>query len=93
MRKQTTEKRNPQILIVAPTRELVEQIRADVMKLTEFYPMRSIVLMGGKKREWQKEDLARGPQVIVATPGRLIEFMQEGHLKPEQIEYFVLERG
>lgn len=83
--------RNPQVLIVAPTRELVTQIREDVMKLTEFYPMRSLVLMGGKKREWQKEDLARGPQIIVATPGRLIEFMQEGHLKPEQIKYFVLD--
>lgn len=84
-------KRNPQVLIVAPTRELVEQIRADIMKLTEFYPMRSLVLMGGKKREWQKEDLARGPQFIVATPGRLIEFMEEGFLNPEQIEYFVLD--
>lgn len=84
-------KRHPQVLIVAPTRELVEQIRADVMKLTEFYPMRSLVLMGGKKREWQREDLARGPQIIVATPGRLIEFIEEGFLKPELIEYFVLD--
>ena len=91
LEKADNRKRHPQVLIVAPTRELVVQIREDIMKLTEFYPMRSLVLMGGKKREWQKEDLARGPQFIVATPGRLIEFMQEGHLKPEQIEYFVLD--
>ena len=84
-------KRNPQVLIVAPTRELVTQIREDIMKLTEFYPARSLVLMGGKKREWQKEDLARGPQFIVATPGRLIEFMQEGFLDASKIEYFVLD--
>lgn len=91
LEKADNKKRHPQVLIVAPTRELVQQIREDIMKLTEFYPMRSLVLMGGKKREWQKEDLARGPQFIVATPGRLIEFMEEGHLKPEQIEYFVLD--
>jgi len=91
LQKADSRKRHPQVLIVAPTRELVQQIREDIMKLTEFYQMRSLVLMGGKKREWQKEDLARGPQFIVATPGRLIEFMQEGHLKPEQIEYFVLD--
>lgn len=91
LEKADNKKRHPQVLIVAPTRELVEQIRADIMKLTEFYPMRSLVLMGGKKREWQKEDLARGPQFIVATPGRLIEFMEEGFLNPEQIEYFVLD--
>lgn len=84
-------KRSPQVLIVAPTRELVVQIREDIMKLTEFYPARSLVLMGGKKREWQKEDLARGPQFIVATPGRLIEFMQEGFLDASKIEYFVLD--
>lgn len=79
------------MLIIAPTRELVVQIREDIMKLTEFFPMRSLVLMGGRRREWQKEDLARGPQFIVATPGRLIEFMQEGHLNADQIEYFVMD--
>ncbi len=84
-------KRHPQVLIIAPTRELVVQIREDIMKLTEFFPMRSLVLMGGRRREWQKEDLARGPQFIVATPGRLIEFMQEGHLNADQIEYFVMD--
>lgn len=83
--------RYPQVLIVAPTRELVQQIRDDIMKLTEFLPMRSMTLMGGKSMRFQKEDLRYGPQFIVATPGRLIEFMQERYLDVSKITHFVLD--
>lgn len=83
--------RFPQVLIVAPTRELVQQIRDDIMKLTEFLPMRSMTLMGGKSLRFQKEDLKYGPQFIVATPGRLIEFMQERYLDVSKITHFVLD--
>lgn len=83
--------RYPQVLIVAPTRELVMQIREDIMKLTEFLPMRSMVLIGGKSIHFQKEDLAFWPQFIVATPGRLIEFMQNRFFDASKIEYFVLD--
>ena len=83
--------RYPQVLIVAPTRELVQQIRDDIMKLTEFLPMRSMTLMGGKSMRFQREDLRYGPQFIVATPGRLIEFMQERYLDVSKITHFVLD--
>lgn len=83
--------RYPQVLIVAPTRELVQQIRDDIMKLTEFLPMRSMTLMGGKSLRFQKEDLRYWPQFIVATPGRLIEFMQERYLDVSKITHFVLD--
>ena len=83
--------RYPQVLIVAPTRELVQQIRDDIMKLTEFLPIRSMTLMGGKSMRFQKEDLRYGPQFIVATPGRLIEFMQERFLDVSRISHFVLD--
>jgi len=83
--------RFPQVLIVAPTRELVQQIRDDIMKLTEFFPMRSMCLMGGKSMRFQREDLRYGPQFIVATPGRLIEFMQNGYFDVTKITHFVLD--
>ncbi len=83
--------RFPQVLIVAPTRELVQQIRDDIMKLTEFLPMRSMTLMWGKSLRFQREDLRYGPQFIVATPWRLIEFMQQRYLDVTKITHFVLD--
>ena len=83
--------RFPQVLIVAPTRELVTQIRDDIVKLTSSLPIRSICLMGGRRIDYQREDLRFGPQFIVATPGRLIEFMQEGYLETDKITHFVLD--
>lgn len=83
--------RFPQVLIVAPTRELVQQIREDIMTLTEFYPMRSLCVIGGRKLMYQKEDLKYGPQFLVATPGRLIEFIQKRLIDTTKISHFVLD--
>lgn len=83
--------RFPQVLIVAPTRELVQQIREDIMKLTEFYPMRSLCVIGGRKLMFQKEDLKYGPQFLVATPGRLIEFIQKRLIDTSKISHFILD--
>ncbi len=83
--------RFPQVLIVAPTRELVQQIREDIMTLTEFYPMRSLCVIGGRKLMFQKEDLKYGPQFLVATPGRLIEFIQKRLIDTSKITHFVLD--
>jgi ATP-dependent RNA helicase DeaD len=47
--------------------------------------------MGGRRIDYQREDLRFGPQFIVATPGRLIEFMQEGYLDTSKITHFVLD--
>jgi ATP-dependent RNA helicase DeaD len=84
-------KREPQVLIVAPTRELVTQIRDDIMKLTKDFPVRSMVLMGGRAKRFQVEDLSYGPQLIVATPGRLIEFLEENRIDTTKITHFVLD--
>lgn len=83
--------RFPQVLIVAPTRELVAQIREDIMTLTKHYPMRSMMLIGGRAKRFQMEDLKYGPQFIVATPGRLIEFIQENRIDTSKITHFVLD--
>ena len=83
--------RYPQVLIVAPTRELVQQIRDDIKTLTTYMHIKSMILIGGKSIQFQKDDLKYGPQFIVATPGRLIDFMQKRYIDVSKIDYFVLD--
>lgn len=61
------------------------------MKLTAFVPVRSVCLIGGRRLAFQKEDLRYGPQFVVATPGRLMECIEERILDTSTITHFVLD--
>lgn len=84
-------KRDPQALIIAPTRELVDQIRQEAFKLTKYMKIRSVAMFGGSSAYRQKDELRRGAQLIIATPGRLMDFMSQGLIDTKKIEYFVLD--
>ncbi len=66
--------KNPRALILAPTRELVVQICEDAKGLGAFCPIRVQAIFGGMDYHQQRQDLRKGVDVIVATPGRLIDF-------------------
>ena len=81
----------PQALILAPTRELVTQIADEVRNLTKFYGVKVASLYGGASPLIQKQNLQKKPIIIVATPGRLLDFLNQGVIKLNTVSYFVLD--
>ena len=83
--------RKPQALIIAPTRELVMQTRDELRTLSGTMRMRSLAVFGGTSIRTQKFELDGGPQVIIATPGRLIDLIERKWIDLSAIETFVLD--
>jgi ATP-dependent RNA helicase RhlB len=84
----------PRALIVAPTRELAIQIASDASQLTEFSGLHTVTLVGGEDYQKQNRALARGPvDLVVATPGRLIDFVQNDNLYLGMVELLVLDEA
>ncbi len=80
-------------LILTPTRELAIQIDESIAAYGRFTRMRHAVIFGGVSQKPQTDALARGCDILVATPGRLLDLMQQGLLSLEQIEIFVLDEA
>jgi superfamily II DNA/RNA helicase len=70
----------PQALVVAPTRELALQVAEDLTTAAKRRPVRVTVIFGGRAYEPQIEALRRGVEIVVGTPGRLIDLANQGHL-------------
>ena len=70
----------PLILVVVPTRELATQIFDEARRLCYRSMLRPCVAYGGGPSREQMDELRRGCDVLIATPGRLKDFMQRGHL-------------
>lgn len=70
----------PLILIIAPTRELAVQIFDEARRLCYRTMLRPCVIYGGAPSGEQMDELRKGCDVLVATPGRLMDFMQRNHL-------------
>mmetsp|Transcript_30050 Transcript_30050/g.28720 ORF Transcript_30050/g.28720 Transcript_30050/m.28720 type:complete len:579 (+) Transcript_30050:96-1832(+) len=81
---------SPRVLVVAPTRELAmqsHQVCLDVGGL------KSVCIYGGVPKQQQKADLRAGAEVVVATPGRLLDLLEEGHLVLSSVCYLVLDEA
>jgi ATP-dependent RNA helicase DeaD len=86
--------RYPQALVLAPTRELALQISHELRRIAAYLPdVRVVTLYGGSGYGRQFEDLKAGAQVVVGTPGRVIDHLQRGSLKLDQIDYLVLDEA
>ena len=72
-----TNKKTLQVLILAPTRELVVQIGEEIRNLTRFYGVTFACLYGWASPNVQKIHLKRNPAIVIATPGRLMDFMNQ----------------
>lgn len=70
----------PLILVVAPTRELATQIFDEARRLCYRSMLRPCVAYGGAPTGEQMDELRKGCDVLIATPGRLMDFMGRGHL-------------
>ncbi|AZQ84796.1 DEAD/DEAH box helicase [Colwellia sp. Arc7-635] len=80
-------------LILTPTRELAAQVEKNVKAYSEFLPLRSGVIFGGVNMPPQTKMLKSGVDVLVATPGRLIEHLEQRNLDLSQVQYLVLDEA
>jgi ATP-dependent RNA helicase DeaD len=88
--------KNPalQALILAPTRELANQIHEEIQKLSAFESIRSMSVYGGTSTGLQIKDLkAKKPQIVVGTPGRVTDLIERGVLKFEHTKFVILDEA
>ena len=83
----------PAALVLAPTRELAVQIEHEAKKLTYKSTIRTCVVYGGAKARPQLAELAIGVDICVATPGRLIDFMDRGCVSLSRCEFLILDEA
>lgn len=86
-------KRGPRALILAPTRELVVQICADAQGIGAFCPYKVQPIFGGVDYEKQRQALRDGVDVIVATPGRLIDYTKQNVFSLKDVEALVIDEA
>jgi len=84
---------SPRGLIIAPTRELVMQVYENILELGKYTDLRTVCLYGGIGPKKQSEEVAGGCDIIVATPGRLLDIYSAGVLQTKQIKTFVLDEA
>lgn len=86
-------KGKPRVLVLAPTRELAAQIDDSIRTYGRHLKVFHTVIFGGVSQVPQVKSLQRGLDVVVATPGRLLDLMQQGHLSLTDVEVFVLDEA
>lgn len=89
--KRRPQRGTPRALILAPTRELAAQIGDSIRTYGRFLRISHTVIFGGVNQFHQVKELNRGVDVLVATPGRLLDLMQQGFIKLNEIEVFILD--
>lgn len=85
--------KSPLSIILAPTRELAIQIGETIENLGRHLPVRHTVIFGGVSQNRQVSALKRGVDIVVATPGRLLDLMNQGHITLNHIWHFVLDEA
>jgi ATP-dependent RNA helicase DDX5/DBP2 len=80
-------------LIMAPTRELAMQIQGEVVKFTRSTGLRCTACFGGVSRYGQASELRRGTEIVVATPGRLLDFLESGVTNLKRVTYLCLDEA
>ena len=88
-----TAKGLPQVLVVVPTRELCVQVTKDFDELSANRGIRTLAVYGGRAFEPQIEALAKGVEIVVGTPGRLLDLYRQGQLKLKEVSRVVLDEA
>lgn len=84
---------DPRCLIVLPTRELAMQVHKELVEFAKYTDLRSAVVYGGTGSKKQIEQLEKGVDLLVGTPGRLLELYSDGHVNLRKILAFVLDEA
>jgi len=80
-------------LVVTPTRELAIQIEENFKAYSKYTKIRSTVIFGGVSQHSQTRALKNGIDILIATPGRLLDLMNQGYISLKGIKYFVLDEA
>jgi len=83
----------PRALILAPTRELAAQIGDSIRTYGRYVNVAHTVIFGGVGQSPQVAAVSRGVDIVIATPGRLLDLMRQGHIHFEQLEVLVLDEA
>lgn len=83
----------PLVLILAPTRELAQQIQQVASEFGSTSYVRNTCLFGGSSKYSQERELKRGSEIVIATPGRLIDFLETGVISLKHVTYLVLDEA
>ena len=86
-------KRNIRALVLTPTRELAAQVAESVRDYGSYLPFKACVIFGGVSINTQISKLRKGVDVVVATPGRLLDHMQQGTIDLSRVEILVLDEA
>ena len=81
------------VLVLSPTRELASQIGDSFAAYGRHTELKHIVIFGGVGQQPQVDKLRRGPDILVATPGRLLDLMGQGIIHLDNVEVFVLDEA
>ncbi|MFL6484300.1 MAG: DEAD/DEAH box helicase [Nitrososphaera sp.] len=82
-----------QVLILAPTRELAVQVTDEINRFAKYTGIRAVTIYGGQSINVQLDKLRRGVQIVVATPGRLIDHIKQGSIILDDVKFVVLDEA
>jgi len=80
-------------LVLTPTRELAVQVAEELNRIGQFKRIRSLPIYGGQEINWQIKALKKKPQVVVATPGRLLDHLRRRTIRLDEIKTLVLDEA
>ena len=84
---------SPRALILTPTRELAEQLDETINRYNKYLPLTVTAVFGGSKVSAQEKKLRAGIDIVIGTPGRLLEHMDQGNIELSSIEFVVLDEA
>lgn len=88
-----SKQRKVQGLVVAPTRELAIQVAEEINRIAKFLGIRALAIYGGQQMDRQIRALKDGPQIVVATPGRLLDHMRRRTIRTDHVQTAVLDEA
>ncbi len=88
-----TPRKKIQGLVIAPTRELAVQITGEIRKFGKYTGIKTATIYGGQGMGVQLDALRRGVEIVVATPGRIIDHLKRGSIKLDDVKYVVLDEA
>ncbi|MBP6387156.1 MAG: DEAD/DEAH box helicase [Pseudarcicella sp.] len=88
---QFSKEKNPQIIILVPTRELVVQVLEEVKKLTQYMSIAVCGVYGGVNLSPQVSEVLQGVDLLVATPGRLVDLLKSGAVKTKNVKKLIID--
>ena len=82
-----------EVLVVVPTRELSAQVMSDIKKISRYKKLRITKICGGESPNIQRASIRKGPSIVIATPGRLIDFIERGVIDLNWVKFIVIDEA